>query len=43
VRGSVSAEVGALAYDLFAGTTIYKPSAFPGTHETPGFELTTQL
>ncbi|MGF6655015.1 hemolysin activation/secretion protein [Paraburkholderia youngii] len=43
VRGSASAKVGALAYDLFAGTPIYKPSGFPTARVTLGFQLTGQF
>ncbi|MGF6573832.1 hemolysin activation/secretion protein [Paraburkholderia sp. GAS333] len=43
VRGSASAKAGALAYDLFAGTPIYKPSGFPTARVTVGFQLTAQF
>ncbi|MBC8743040.1 ShlB/FhaC/HecB family hemolysin secretion/activation protein, partial [Paraburkholderia sp. UCT31] len=43
VRGSASAKAGALAYDLFAGTPIYKPSDFPTARVTLGFQLTAQF
>ncbi|MBB5443890.1 MULTISPECIES: ShlB/FhaC/HecB family hemolysin secretion/activation protein [unclassified Paraburkholderia] len=43
VRGSASAKAGALAYDLFAGTPIYKPSDFPTARVTIGFQLTAQF
>jgi hypothetical protein len=42
VRGSASAKSRALAYDLFAGTPIYKPSGFPTARVTAGFQLTAQ-
>ncbi|MBC8722375.1 ShlB/FhaC/HecB family hemolysin secretion/activation protein [Paraburkholderia sp. 31.1] len=43
MRGSASAKAGALAYDLFAGTPIYKPSDFPTARVTLGFQLTAQF
>ena len=43
IRGSTSAKVGALAYDLFAGTPIYKPSGFPTARVTLGFQVTAQF
>ncbi|NIF76273.1 filamentous hemagglutinin N-terminal domain-containing protein [Paraburkholderia sp. Cy-641] len=43
VKGSVSAKASALAYDLFAGTPVYKPSGFPTTRVTLGFQLTSQF
>jgi hemolysin activation/secretion protein len=43
IRGSASAKAGALAYDLFAGTPIYKPSGFPTARVTLGFQLTAQF
>ncbi|NKJ48095.1 hypothetical protein CIC12_15375 [Burkholderia sp. SG-MS1] len=43
VRGSASAKAGGIAYDLFAGTPIYKPSGFPTARVTLGFQLTAQF
>jgi len=43
VRGGTSAKVGAFAYDLFAGTPIYKPSGFPTARVTLGFQATMQF
>ncbi|CAE6864749.1 Hemolysin transporter protein ShlB [Paraburkholderia aspalathi] len=43
VRGSVRSGIGALAYDLFAGTPLYKPSGFPTARVTVGFQLTSQF
>ncbi|NKJ49575.1 hypothetical protein CIC12_23145 [Burkholderia sp. SG-MS1] len=43
IRGSTSAKAGALAYDLFAGTPIYKPSGFPTAQVTVGFQVTAQF
>jgi hemolysin activation/secretion protein len=43
VKGSTSAKAGALGYDLFAGTPIYKPSDFPTARVTLGFQLTAQF
>ncbi|SIO72523.1 hemolysin activation/secretion protein [Burkholderia sp. GAS332] len=43
VRGSASSKAGALAYDLFAGTPIYKPSGFPTARVTIGFQLSAQF
>ena len=43
IKGSVSAKAGALGYDLFAGTPIYKPSGFPTSRLTAGFQLTAQF
>jgi hemolysin activation/secretion protein len=43
VRGSASAKAGALAYDLFAGTPVYKPSGFPTSRVMLGFQLTAQF
>jgi hemolysin activation/secretion protein len=43
IRGSASAKIGAVAYDLFAGTPIYKPSGFPTARVTLGFQLTAQF
>jgi hemolysin activation/secretion protein len=43
IRGSASTKAGALAYDLFAGTPIYKPSGFPTARVTLGFQVTAQF
>jgi hemolysin activation/secretion protein len=43
MRGSASTRLGAFAYDLFAGTPVYKPSDFPTACVTVGFQLTAQF
>lgn len=43
VKGSIGTRFGAHAYDLFAGTPIYKPSGFPTARVTFGFQLTSQF
>lgn len=43
VKGSIATRFGAHAYDLFAGTPVYKPSGFPTACITVGFHLTTQF
>ncbi|HDR8957408.1 ShlB/FhaC/HecB family hemolysin secretion/activation protein [Burkholderia vietnamiensis] len=43
VKGSIRTRFGAYAYDLFAGTPIYKPSGFPTARVTFGFQLTSQF
>ncbi|AOK42806.1 ShlB/FhaC/HecB family hemolysin secretion/activation protein [Burkholderia vietnamiensis] len=43
VKGSIGTRFGAYAYDLFAGTPIYKPSGFPTARVTFGFQLTSQF
>ncbi|KXU85379.1 hypothetical protein CI15_19570 [Paraburkholderia monticola] len=43
IKGSTSAKAGALAYDLFAGTPIYKPSSFSTAQVTLGFQVTAQF
>ncbi len=43
VKGSVGTRYGAYAYDLFAGTPVYKPSGFPTARVTVGFQLTAQF
>jgi len=43
VKGSVGTRLGAYAYDLFAGTPVYKPSGFPTARVTFGFQLTAQF
>jgi hemolysin activation/secretion protein len=43
VKGSIGTRFGAYAYDLFAGTPIYKPSGFSTARVTVGFHLTAQF
>ncbi|KML48634.1 membrane protein [Burkholderia cepacia] len=43
VKGSVGTRFGAYAYDLFAGTPVYKPSGFPTARITVGFQVTAQF
>ncbi|HDR8996183.1 ShlB/FhaC/HecB family hemolysin secretion/activation protein [Burkholderia vietnamiensis] len=43
VKGSIGTRFGPYAYDLFAGTPIYKPSGFPTARVTFGFQLTSQF
>jgi hemolysin activation/secretion protein len=43
IRGSALAKAGALAYDLFAGTPLYKPSGFPTARVALGFQVTAQF
>lgn len=43
VKGSVGTQFGAYAYELFAGTPVYKPSGFRTARVTVGFHLTAQL
>jgi hemolysin activation/secretion protein len=43
VKGSIGRRFGAYAYDLFAGTPVYKPSGFPTARVTVGFQLTAQF
>lgn len=43
LRGSMPARIGSFAYDLFAGTPIYKPSGFPTARVAAGFQLTAQF
>jgi len=43
VKGSVGTRFGAYAYDLFAGTPIYKPSGFETARITVGFQVTAQF
>ncbi|MDN7667102.1 ShlB/FhaC/HecB family hemolysin secretion/activation protein [Burkholderia vietnamiensis] len=43
VKGSIGTRFGAYAYDLFAGTPIYKPSGLPTARVTFGFQLTSQF
>ncbi len=41
--GSVGTRLGAYAYDLFAGTPVYKPSGFATARVSVGFQLTAQF
>ncbi|MBR8036507.1 ShlB/FhaC/HecB family hemolysin secretion/activation protein [Burkholderia vietnamiensis] len=43
VKGSVGTRFGSYAYDLFAGTPVYKPSGFPTARVTLGFQVTAQF
>ncbi|PCE33337.1 ShlB/FhaC/HecB family hemolysin secretion/activation protein [Burkholderia ubonensis] len=43
VKGSVGTCFGAYAYDLFAGTPVYKPSGFQTARATVGFQVTAQF
>ncbi|MDR5802252.1 ShlB/FhaC/HecB family hemolysin secretion/activation protein [Caballeronia sp. LZ001] len=43
IRGGVPTKYAGLSYDLFAGTPIYKPSRFPTSRVTVGFQMTAQL
>ncbi|KVH12736.1 ShlB/FhaC/HecB family hemolysin secretion/activation protein [Burkholderia sp. BCCIQ04A] len=43
IKGSVGTRFGAYAYDLFAGTPVYKPSGFPTVRVTLGFQVTAQF
>lgn len=43
LRGSVSSHFGALGYDVFAGTPLYKPATFNTARVTLGFQLTAQF
>ncbi|KWA34067.1 hypothetical protein WL27_21705 [Burkholderia multivorans] len=43
VKGSVGTRFGTYAYDLFAGTPVYKPSGFPTARMTLGFQMTAQF
>ncbi|CAE6862723.1 Hemolysin transporter protein ShlB [Paraburkholderia aspalathi] len=43
LRGGMPTRFGTYAYDLFAGTPIYKPSGFPTARVTVGFQLTGQF
>ncbi|MFL9942151.1 ShlB/FhaC/HecB family hemolysin secretion/activation protein [Paraburkholderia graminis] len=43
LRGSVGTRIGGLAYDVFAGTPVYKPAAFPTARVTLGFQATAQF
>ncbi|WP_035966015.1 ShlB/FhaC/HecB family hemolysin secretion/activation protein [Caballeronia grimmiae] len=43
VRGGIPGKYAGLSYDVFAGTPIYKPSAFATSRVTVGFQVTAQL
>jgi hemolysin activation/secretion protein len=43
VKGSIGTQFGAYAYDLFAGTPVYKPAEFDTARVTVGFQLTAQF
>ncbi|CAB3748092.1 ShlB/FhaC/HecB family hemolysin secretion/activation protein [Paraburkholderia solisilvae] len=43
IRGGIPAKFGALSYDLFAGTPVYKPAGFPTAHVTAGVALTARF
>ncbi|MGU7776362.1 ShlB/FhaC/HecB family hemolysin secretion/activation protein [Burkholderia sp. MR1-5-21] len=43
VKGGVGTRFGSYAYDLFAGTPVYKPSGFQTVRVTFGFQLTAQF
>jgi hemolysin activation/secretion protein len=43
LRGNIGTRIGGFAYDLFAGTPIYKPAAFPTARVTLGFQATAQF
>ncbi|SIT41610.1 Polypeptide-transport-associated domain protein ShlB-type [Paraburkholderia piptadeniae] len=43
IRGSVPTRITGFAYELFAGTPIYKPVEFPTARVTVGFQLTAQF
>jgi hemolysin activation/secretion protein len=43
LRGSVGTRIGGFAYDVFAGTPVYKPAAFPTARVTLGFQATAQF
>ncbi|KWO50030.1 ShlB/FhaC/HecB family hemolysin secretion/activation protein [Burkholderia territorii] len=43
LKGSIGTRFGAYAYDLFAGTPVYKPSGFPTARVTVGFQATAQF
>ena len=40
VRGGVPTRLGTYSYDLFADTPVYKPSGFPASSVTLGFQVT---
>ncbi|KUZ71042.1 ShlB/FhaC/HecB family hemolysin secretion/activation protein [Burkholderia ubonensis] len=43
IKGSVGTRFGAYAYDVFAGTPVYKPSGFPTARVALGFQVTAQF
>ncbi|SAL04252.1 polypeptide-transport-associated domain-containing protein [Caballeronia ptereochthonis] len=43
IRGGLPSKYVGLGYELFAGTPLYKPSAFPTSRVTVGFQVTAQL
>lgn len=43
IRGGVPSKYAGLSYDMFAGTPIYKPSAFETSRVTLGFQMTAQF
>ncbi|PRF32076.1 ShlB/FhaC/HecB family hemolysin secretion/activation protein [Burkholderia multivorans] len=43
IKGSVGTRFGVYAYDLFAGTPVYKPSGSPTARVTLGFQVTAQF
>ncbi|MFM0693787.1 ShlB/FhaC/HecB family hemolysin secretion/activation protein [Paraburkholderia graminis] len=43
LRGNVGTRIGGFAYDVFAGTPVYKPAAFPTARVTLGFQATAQF
>ncbi len=43
VRGSFVTRFGGYAYDLFAGTPVYKPAGFPTARVTVGFQVSAQF
>jgi hemolysin activation/secretion protein len=43
IRGGMPSQLAGVSYDLFAGTPIYKPAAFPAARCTVGFQMTAQF
>ncbi|AET91661.1 putative activator/secretion protein [Burkholderia sp. YI23] len=43
MRGGLPPTYIGASYDLFVGTPIYKPSGFPTSRVTLGFQMTAQL
>lgn len=43
LRGQVQASLGALDYDLFVGTPVYKPASFPASTVVVGFQIAAQF
>ncbi len=43
VRGNASTRFSSFAWDLFAGTPVFKPAGFPTVRVTVGFQLIAQL